>query len=439
MISRLLLFFTVVLLVWGCNNIDNASPSKNNTFIKFFHDAYSVSGVEVEVLPDGYALLGNIQVADDSVATVVIRTDKQGIQVGTTSYFPGTSAKSFEVLYSGDQVSGYLILGDSIKIDPDASRVGDIEIYSTRLLKVDVNGNIMDRFNYSDTSQDTTRVKIDYKGNSLVINDLDPPQIIVLGSFREDLGRPEKSFVAALNLNLVPQWYKEYDLLDAGQVDYNYVNARSVHYRNTFIVWASAILKPTQGFNDSYLAVPFIKEGSVFNNFSRFGETSSQLFLARDIQPASTASFGYGVIGTRGQTDGSGANMFFVRVDATGSFVPGSERYFDGSLSKTNVSVAVTESETQDQGEALTATSDGGFVLAGSTQSGNSARNIYLVKVNAAGDVLWNRIIGGEGDEVVSSIREESDGSIVISGTNNLSGLSSVFLVKVNKNGELKD
>jgi hypothetical protein len=420
------------LIISGCNNIEDATPSDNNTFIKFFHGPYNYEGVEVEILPDGYALLGTMKVADDSTVSFLVHTDKRGNQVGDISYFHGTTAKAFEVIYAGEAVSGYLILGDSIKIDPGADKVGNIEIYSTRILKVDNNGNIVKKISYTDNSADTSRVKIDYKGNSLKINQ--DGDLIVLGTYREDLSKPEKSFIVSLSTDLAFNWFKEYDLLDAGQVDYNYVNSKSVHIRGNNIVWASAILKPTQGFNDSYLAVPYVESESVFNNFSQMGENSSQLFLARDIQPSPV---GYGIVGTRGLTDGTGTNMFFVRVDVQGNFIANSDRYFDGALSKTNVSVEAGNSENLDQGDALTTTDDGGYVLAGSTKSGNDARDIYLVKVNALGEIIWNRVLGGEGDETVGSIREEADGSLVLSGTNDLSGLSSLFLIKLDKNGEL--
>jgi hypothetical protein len=431
--SRLYLFLVLPML-WACNNIEDAGPSGKDSFVKFFHGPYNYTGVEVEVLPDGYAILGNMTISEDSMAAVIIRTDKNGVQLGEPSYFPGNNAKSFEVFYNGDQVAGYMILGDSIKVDPAASRVGNIEVYSTILLKVNANGTIAKKLTLSDNSTDTARVKIDYKANSIrITND----EAIILGNFREDLSRPEKTYIAALDLDLNESWRNTYELLDAGQVDYNYVNSKSIHYSNGHIIWASAILKPSQGFNDSYLAIPYVQEESTFENFSELGETSSQLFLASDIQPARGGAIGYGVIGTRGQTDGARKNMFFARVNSQGSFISGSERYFDAALSVNGSPVTFSDSESEDQGDALTSTSDGGYALAGSTQQGTTLRNIYLVKINAFGDLQWSKTLGGEGDESVSSVREDGS-SLVVCGTNDLSGLSSIFLIKTDRHGELK-
>jgi hypothetical protein len=131
--------------------------------------------------------------------------------------------------------------------------------------------------------------------------------------------------------------------------------------------------------------------------------------------------------------------MFFIRVDTEGNFITGSERYFDYALSSAEQAISAEESNSEDVGESLTATADGGFVLAGSTQQGSDLRDVYLVKVNGSGDLLWSKTFGGIGDETSNCIREEADGSLVILGTNNLAGLSSLFLIKTDKNGELKD
>ncbi|HEY3404751.1 MAG TPA: hypothetical protein VGK59_15280 [Ohtaekwangia sp.] len=428
-----ILFLTT--LVWACNNIEDAEPAAKNTFIKFYHGPYSYTSVEVERIPDGYAVLGNMTISDDSVVATLIRTDENGNPAGEIQYYPGCTAKSLQVLQNGDQVSGYVILGDSIKVDPNASKVGNILVYATRILLVNTSGTIQSTRTYRDDSQDTSRVLIDYRGNTLTTNENN--ELIILGNYREDLSRPEKSFVVALDFNLNQQWYKTYDLIDVGQTDYNYVNAKSIHAKQGNLIWASSILKSTGEFSDSYLAIPFVEAESTFKNFSMMGETSSQLFYATDIKPSNGP--GYGVVGTRASTDGSNANMFFARVDGFGNFVAESTRYFDGVLSQQNEAIDFTASESQDTGESITSTPDGGFVLAGSTKIGSNSTDIFLIKVNSSGDILWNKILGGSGEETISSIISDSDGNLTISGTNNLGGLSSIFLMKTDSKGELKN
>lgn len=348
-----------VILLWGCQNIDNASSSDKNAFIKFYHGTYNYQGVEVEVLPNGYAILGNMEISSDSVVAFIFETDKKGNKIGDTHFFPGNTAKGFEPIVSNGQVSGYVVAADSIHTNPSANRVGDIEIYSAHLFKVNDNGTILKLQNYTDSSTDTSKAKIDYKSIALTINEND--QVIALGTYKEDLSKPEKPFIVAFDLDLNPLWTEKYDLLD-----HNYNNGKSVHYQNGSIIWASAILKPTGDFNDSYLAIPKVEEQNTFENFSQLGESSSQLFLARDMQTANVSAVGYGVIGTKGLTSGEKSNMFFVKVDPQGNFITSSERYFDNTLSSPTHAIASDESDSEDAGESLTSTWCKALICSGS-------------------------------------------------------------------------
>ena len=245
----------------------------------------------------------------------------------------------------------------------------------------------------------------------------------------------------ALNSNQDSTWFKTYDLLSN-----TYANARSVHYSNGKIIWATAIADVQGDFTSSYLAIPKVSEESVFENFNAFGQNSTQLFLPQDIQPAKTAAFGYGVVGTYSQaTDGSKANMFFLRVDTEGNVVPGSDRYFDGieSLAIGASDIDKDISSIADNGEAITSTSDGGFVLAGTMTTnptkGNGGKDLFVVKITGNGTMLWAKTLGGSGDEVVSAIRETADGGLLFCGTNTLGDYSSIFVIKTDKNGKLKN
>jgi len=70
---------------------------------------------------------------------------------------------------------------------------------------------------------------------------------------------------------------------------------------------------------------------------------------------------------------------------------------------------------------------------------GKGGTDIFLVKVDAQGNVLWNKVLGGAGNETVNSIRETADGGLLICGSNDASDLSSIFVMKTDRNGEMKD
>ncbi len=73
---------------------------------------------------------------------------------------------------------------------------------------------------------------------------------------------------------------------------------------------------------------------------------------------------------------------------------------------------------------ALASTPDGGYILAGRTVSNDGdvtgnhgAQDAWLVKINAAGALQWQKCLGGSDDELANSIITLADGGFLICGT----------------------
>lgn len=63
------------------------------------------------------------------------------------------------------------------------------------------------------------------------------------------------------------------------------------------------------------------------------------------------------------------------------------------------------------------ATSDGGYAIAGSTESfGAGARDCWLIKIDASGNLEWNKTYGGTGNESARSLVATSDGGYALGG-----------------------
>ena len=61
--------------------------------------------------------------------------------------------------------------------------------------------------------------------------------------------------------------------------------------------------------------------------------------------------------------------------------------------------------------------SDGGFVLAGYTNSyGAGGSDMYLVKTDSNGNMQWNTTYGGAADDGASCVLQSSDGGYVLAG-----------------------
>lgn len=84
-------------------------------------------------------------------------------------------------------------------------------------------------------------------------------------------------------------------------------------------------------------------------------------------------------------------------------------------------------------------TTDGGYILAGYTQSfGAGYCDFWLVKTDADGDSLWSRTFGGSYNEECRSVQQTSDGGYILAGHTQsfTAGEEGIWLVKTNINGD---
>ena len=139
-----------------------------------------------------------------------------------------------------------------------------------------------------------------------------------------------------------------------------------------------------------------------------------------------TEDGGFLITGFTDSFGAGGMDIYLIRTDADGNVLW--ERTFGGSHSEF--------------GWAMAATTDGGYVLAGQTDSfGAGNKDGYLVKVNAEGEEIWSQTYGGPKEDRLFSIDQSSDGGFVLTGTTKSFGVGNsqrdLYLVKTNSTGEL--
>ena len=89
---------------------------------------------------------------------------------------------------------------------------------------------------------------------------------------------------------------------------------------------------------------------------------------------------------------------------------------------------------------SVASTQDGGFALAGYTNSqGAGSYDFWLVRVDSAGDSLWSRTFGGLLTDLCYAVKQTPDGGFVLAGTSNSFGPSYDFwLVKTDASGTIQ-
>ena len=108
----------------------------------------------------------------------------------------------------------------------------------------------------------------------------------------------------------------------------------------------------------------------------------------------------------------------------------------DGSLSW-----AKTFGGTDDDwATSIQQTSDGGYIIAGGTNSfGAQKTDVIIVKIDSNGSLSWAKTFGGANDDLVTSAQQTSDGGYIVGGYTMSfgSGGSDLLIMKLTKDGSL--
>lgn len=108
-----------------------------------------------------------------------------------------------------------------------------------------------------------------------------------------------------------------------------------------------------------------------------------------------------------------------------------------------------------DYAYGVVATSDGGFIIAGSSESGISAEksensrgsnDAWIIKIDANGQKVWDKTFGGSSHDGATAIMASSDGGFIITGVSNSGisgdktetnrGASDYWIIKINNSGQ---
>jgi len=175
---------------------------------------------------------------------------------------------------------------------------------------------------------------------------------------------------------------------------------------------------------------------TVFFGLSSAGCTKESTQTGLPGSQSSTGGQGYPGTSTGGSTSGGGGTSTGEQGYPTTSTTQQISQVYQGSItfakaiggSLTDIAFSVVQS------------SDGGYVVVGGTQSfGAGGWDIYVVKIDSSGNVVWAKTIGGSNDDGASSIIRSSDGGYVIAGWTDSfgAGYEDIYVVKLDSSGNV--
>jgi hypothetical protein len=114
-----------------------------------------------------------------------------------------------------------------------------------------------------------------------------------------------------------------------------------------------------------------------------------------------TGDGGYVVAGETNSFGSVGSNVWVVKLDPLGNIE--NQWGYGGSGGE--------------YAHSIRQTTDGGYIVGGTTTSyGAGSGDTWVLKLDAAGNVQWDSVLGGSGDDRIYAIQQTSDGGYVATG-----------------------
>ncbi|MFH1319911.1 MAG: T9SS type A sorting domain-containing protein [Bacteroidota bacterium] len=137
-----------------------------------------------------------------------------------------------------------------------------------------------------------------------------------------------------------------------------------------------------------------------------------------------TSDEGYIITGYTYSFGAGDADVYLIKTDVNG----------DTEWTKT---IGGTD---EDEGWSVRQTTDGGYIIAGYTNSfGAGSYDVYLIRTNAAGDISWSKTYGESGGDYGYSVQQTSDSGYIFTGVTSSTAANGedVYLIRADANGDL--
>ncbi len=388
---KIFLYLALFVALVACKTTPSVNPDDSGLFIKMFGGATNDEAYSAVVAADGgYVFLGATtsftQGADNPQDIFLVKADQNGNEVWNRN-LGGHAGKSIQNTPDG----GFIVLGDTVVSDTS----------SFTLMKTDGEGQVQWTVNYglSNRNEVATNVQLTTDGGYLmmgnVLNNDGSSDIYVIKTDGQGAVIRERVYGFA-NLQNSTATILE----DATTKD---------------ILWCGTAFTATSATSD----IRVVRANDIVNTQWDFFFGGAQNEIGKDMKQVSD---GYVIVGTTTSEGSGGSDVYLIKISEQGVL----------QWSKTFGGAA------DDEGEAISLTEDGGFIITGSTESeGEGGKDVFLIKTDAEGNQVWTKSFGGTRNDVGRIVLQTQDKGFLVLSTIVFENNNMLALIKTNETGSL--
>ncbi|MBL3655692.1 hypothetical protein [Fulvivirga sediminis] len=393
--EKLIVIGLFFILCTACDTENNIETYYSDYFIKYYGVDGDQEGVDFEVLPDGYLVLGK-NVYTNTV--FLVRTDFSGNELWSKQFGEGAD-EVVDMVVNPD--AGYMVVANTRAGTPNSK---------VMVFNVDNQGSVvqLDTFGLAGYDVHASSITTTRSGRFIITGYTN--KVSTTGNLDvSDLF----SFEIDENMTAQSLWRSTYgwDGEDLGikilERDNGYVFFGTTDHKTSNNIprdRTNMFLFPINSIGDQTSTFPLQLYGT------NAAEVAADIVGLRD--------GGYAMVGA--SINGARRTPFMVRVTSNGTTIFQNQFTDIGSMEL----------------KSVVQSADGNFLVLGVLYEDNGS-NITILKIAADGRLLWYRLFGGEDSNLPGRIKELEDGSILFVSTIELENQTKMALIKVTPAGEL--
>ncbi len=395
----------VQLVINATLGIDISGPIAQETWQRTFGiSGYEYADAVQQTADGGFILAGTIGSFEEISDVYLVKTDSSGKELWSKTYEKNRRDYTRAVQQTDD--GGFVIAGRLFYLD----KRSDTDMF---LMKTDSNGNELWSKTFGGGSrEDIGTMQLTTDGGFVLAGDTHS-----FGAVKSDM------YLVKTDSSGNELWGKTY-----GGSDEDAAFAMQQTADGGFVLVGYTYSYPSGEFPSCYAYL--VKTDSDGNELwsNTFGGGIED--HGRAVQQTTDGGFIMAAAGLYYEVDRSGEYLgkkYLVKTDSDGNEIW--TKTFGGNGLYSGYS-------------SMQLAADGGFVLAGSTRSSYTARaDIRLLKTDSSGNELWSRIFGGSEGDTARSLQQTADGGFVLAGSTDSfgAGLTDMYLVKTDSEGNSPD